>query len=165
MAGVKGRSGGGGKKSIEELKLLGTYRKDRHGDVLAPENKRILVKPQDHITSGNVKIDRLAIFNWFAKILHEQGMTQEVDSVLLSQLVEAHATYITAINYARADPEAILGRKLASAVAMEAGREVRTLLNEFRLTPSSRTIKLDNGKEVPDDPVSAFLNAKVISED
>lgn len=37
MAGVKGRSGGNGRKTVEEHLANGTYRKDRHGPLIQAE--------------------------------------------------------------------------------------------------------------------------------
>lgn len=164
MAGVKGRSGGGNKKSVEELKLNGTYRADRHANVLVATENRVRVLPQDHILQPNPVINREEIFNYFADVLHKQGMTQEVDSVLLSQLVEAQAIYLTALVYFKSDPEAVLGKKLASSVALDAAKEVRSLLNEFRLSPSSRTIQIEDKSKVTADPIAAFLNMRVVGD-
>lgn len=162
MPGVKGRSGGHNRKSIEEHKLDGTYIGVRHNSVLVPEDKRKRVEPQQHITEQNPIIDRDELFDYFADILHEQGMTQEVDSVLLSQLVEAQAMYMTALAYYKTDPEAVIGRKLASAIALDAAKEVRILLAEFRLTPGTRQTSTKKG-EVEHDPVSAFMNATPVN--
>ncbi|MFN3661244.1 P27 family phage terminase small subunit [Yoonia sp.] len=163
MAGVKGRSGGSNRKSVEELKLTGTYVDYRHKNITVPEDQQELVEPQNHVTDSNAEIDREAIFDYFAQHLHEQGMTKKIDSVLLSQLVEAQSIYIKSLNFYKRDPEATLGRKLASTVAMEAAREVRILLSEFRLTPTSRTVNLDP-KKVAADPVADFLDMRVINK-
>lgn len=163
MAGVKGRSGGSNRKSIAEHKLEGTYLNYRHGDVLVPKENRELVVPQDHITDNNPNVNREEIFEYFAEILNEQGMTQKVDSIILSQLVEAQAMYVTALAYYKQDVEAVIGRKLASNVALEAAKEVRIIMNEFRLLPSSRTVNLSKGDQIESDPVEAFLNAKPVN--
>lgn len=52
MAGVKGRSGGNGKKSIAEHIANGTYRKDRHGSLVVmqpapPQSLRMLALNSD----------------------------------------------------------------------------------------------------------------------
>lgn len=164
MPGVKGRSGGGSKKSVEELKLLGTYRADRHANILVATEDRVRVKPQSHVLAEKSIINREEIFDYFADVLHKQGMTQEVDSVLLSQLVEAQAIYLTALAHFKSDPQAMFGRKLASVAALEAAREVRIILTEFRLTPSSRTISLDEKSKPTADPIASFLNMRVVGE-
>lgn len=163
MAGVKGKSGTGNRKSVSELKLSGTFREDRHGHLIAPAGKLEIIEPQEHLTNGNVQLDRVEIFNYFANFLYEEGTSQKIDSILISQLVEAYCIYVQAINYARADPEAILGRKLASAVALETGREIRSIMNEFRMTPSTRGMSDNKKDEAKDDPVAAFLNAKAVN--
>ncbi|MBQ2262731.1 MAG: hypothetical protein II336_15335 [Loktanella sp.] len=164
MPGVKGRSGGGNKKSIEQHQLEGSYRADRHANVLVPEKNRVRVEPQQHLLEINPVINRKEIFEYFADVLHEQGMTQEVDSILLSQLVEAQAMYVTALAYYKSDPEAMIGKKLAFNLALEASREVRIIMGEFRLLPSSRTVNLDKTKQVEADPVADFLNMKTVSK-
>jgi hypothetical protein len=161
--GVKGKSGGHNRKSVQELQLTGTYREDRHGQILVPEKDRERVLPQDHITSNNLNINKVEIFDYFADVLHEQGMTQAVDSIILSQLVEAQVMYLTAIHFATRDLEAVIGKKLAYNVAMEAAKEVRTIMGEFRLLPLSRTLNVANDKQADADPVQAFLDLKSVN--
>jgi phage terminase small subunit len=165
MAGVRGKSGGGIRKSVEQLKLEGTYRKDRHSNVLVPPEKRVEVTPQSHIINQNPEIDREELFNYFARTLHAQGMTQEIDSILLSQLVEFQAQYLLALSYYKADPEAVIGKKMAIAIALDCAKEVRSLLSEFRLTPTTRVSNLPKEEKVKYDPVADFLEMKVVNAD
>lgn len=163
MAGVKGRSGGSNRKSVDELKLLGTYRSDRHSNVMAKVENRQLVLPQNHIKEDYPEIDREELFRYFARNLYEQGMTTEVDSILLSQLVEAQALYLTALQFYKRDPESMIGRKLAISVALEAAKLVRSLMSEFRLTPTSRAAYAPASETEEYDEVDAFIKAKVIN--
>lgn len=163
MAGVKGRSGGSNRKSVSELQLTGGFRKDKHGHLIAPDDKLEKLVPQEHLTNFNVKVNREEIFNYFADYLFQEGTSQKVDSILVSQLVEAYAMYVTALNYSQADPEAVLGRKLASAVALDAAKEVRILMSELRMTPSTRGLNEQRKDEAKADPVGEFLNLKVVN--
>lgn len=165
MAGKKGRSGGHNRKSVDLHKLEGTYENSRHKNVLVPEECLVKVFPQEHVSNANPYIDRELIFEQFSSYLHDAEMTQDSDSILLSQLVEYYAAYVEAISYFKADPTAMFGKKLAITVANEMAREIRIIMAEFRLTPSTRARVAQSSKEVSEDPVDAFLNAKIIGEE
>tara|TARA_R110000744_G_scaffold48033_3_gene105360 strand:- start:682 stop:1179 length:498 start_codon:yes stop_codon:yes gene_type:complete len=156
MSGVKGRSGGNNRKSIEELKLQGTYEHGRHaGHELKDSTK---VKPEASIL-GDFNVDRKAIFNRFAEILHDQQLTAAEDSFIVSQLTDTYCSYVQVSEVLVVDGvEAKVGNKLAITLQMEIAKELRSLLAEFRLSPSTRAQGTrDASKEAKDDPVGAFL--------
>ncbi|QCO57461.1 P27 family phage terminase small subunit (plasmid) [Pseudorhodobacter turbinis] len=164
MAGKKGRSGGSNRKSIAEHELDGTYIAARHDKVLVPEKDRAKVKPQNHLLQPNPNVNREEVFDWFAEILNEQGMTHEVDTILLSQLVELYSIYTDALAYYKSDPEAVIGRKPAYSIALETGREIRIIMAEFRLTPISRLIDATSlNEKVEHDPIGDFMNARSVN--
>lgn len=140
--------------------LDGTYRAKRHEALIEPDKTREIPDAPDHIT-GNKTLDRKALFDFWANYLYEEGYTRGIDGVLIGQLVEAYIQYSKAISLSRADPEAVYSKTLASNVAMKWAKEIRTILQEFRLTPKTRidyrqSLK-DQGLQL--DPVSEFLEA------
>ena len=156
MAGVKGRSGGANRKSIEELKLQGTYEHGRHaGHELENSTK---VKPEASIL-GDFNVDRKAIFNRFAEILHDQQLTATEDSFIVSQLTDTYCSYIQVSEVLAVDGvEAKLGNKLAITLQMEIAKELRSILAEFRLSPSTRAQGIRTASKADaNDPVGMFL--------
>lgn len=157
MSGAKGRSGRPG-KSIEELKLQGTYRKDRHDGIQLEVHDRVKLPVPDRIKYSGKTRSKDELFEAFSEHLHRQGMTQDVDTYLLEQLVEFQAVYEEAMAHYNVNPESMYGKKLTYVVAKEAAQEVRNLMHEYRMTPSTRKEngKGENGEAVAD-PVAAFL--------
>ncbi len=156
MSGVKGRSGGNNRKSIEELKLQGTYEHGRHaGHELKDSTK---VKPEASIL-GDFNVDRKAIFNRFAEILHDQQLTATEDSFIVSQLTDTYCSYIQVSEVLAVDGvEAKLGNKLAITLQMEIAKELRSILAEFRLSPSTRAQGIRTASKADaNDPVGMFL--------
>lgn len=152
-------------KPIRELQLLGTFRNDRHGKFLAPAGKLEVLEPQEHLTNSNAQVDRKKVFEYFANELYESGQSQKIDSILISQLVELYAIYVDAITLTHTCPDATMGpKKLAVDVAMSVGAEIRKIMSEFRLTPSTRGASESKKKQVREDPVGAFLEAKVVNK-
>lgn len=145
-------------KSIRQLTLEGTFRADRHGKYIAPPGKLIELIPPQYLIDPSAPADRAAIWAFFAKELFESGQSQKVDTILLGQLVEAQALYIDALRISRENPGATIGRKSASQIVLLAGAEVRRLLSEFRLTPSTRQpVDWSSKPTAVVDPIAAFL--------
>lgn len=145
-------------RPIRELKLAGTFRGDRHGHFIAPPEKLVALSPQQYLIDPEAPVDRAAIFEFFARELHQAGQSQSVDTILLGQLVEAQALYIDALRISRRDPNATIGRKLASQIVLLAGSEVRRLMGEFRLTPSTRQrVERTSQPTAVIDPIGQFL--------
>ena len=160
MAGVKGRSGGGLRKSVAEHKLNGTYRGNRHGGILQ-ENAQ-MVEPESYINNSTTKAQ---LFKRFSELLHNEGLTSgEVDSLYISQIVDLYDAYTQAADvYNTEGVAAKVGAKLAINLMMELQKEMRVLLGEYALTPSTRALKERTKDTEPyeaEDPVADFLNAK-----
>lgn len=162
MAGVKGRSGGAGRKSIEEHMLDGTYRANRHGGLKQDNAKQ--VEPEQYI-SANFSTDKVRLFERFSELLFNEGLTSgEVDSLYISQIVDLYDAYVKAADlYAVGGIDAKVGPKLAINLMIELQKELRVLLGEYALTPSTRAAAArtkDNPSDADDDPIAAFLNTK-----
>lgn len=157
--GRPGRSGGHNRKSIEQHKLDGTYNVTKHGKVLPDATDVAKVKPQTHVTSDHAIVDRDKLFSQFADYLYGEGASVEVDTFLVSQLVEAQAAYVTAMNAFKVDPDdAKIGGRAALTVANEQAKEIRIIMAEFRMLPSSRGAYSPKTKtEAPADPVADWL--------
>lgn len=163
MSGVKGQIGGN-RKSVELLKLHGTYREDRHGKIQPPVEFRERIVPQDHVVNPDNLPDPEQVFSYFADELERQGMSQKIDSILISQLSEAYYQYCVAVSYARSSPDAMFGKKLASQVALDHAREIRHIMAEFRLTPTARGMsEPKKEKNEPEDLVGQFLEARIVN--
>ena len=161
MAGVKGRSGGGMKKSIAEHKLNGTYRAVRHAGI--EQENAMQVEPEQYITN-NYKTDKAKLFTRFSELLYNEGLTSgEVDSLYISQIVDLYDAYVQSAQvYAAEGVGAKVGAKLAINLMMELQKELRVLLGEYALTPSTRAAKAraKDDDVVVDDPIADFLNTK-----
>jgi len=160
MAGAKGRSGGHNKKSIAEHKLSGTYRGNRHSGIL--QENAMQVEPEQYITTSSTKVD---LFNRFSELLYNEGLTSgEVDSLYISQIVDLYDAYTqAAVVYNTEGVAAKVGNKLAINLMMELQKEMRVLLGEYALTPSTRALKERTKDTEPyeaEDPVADFLNTK-----
>ena len=157
MSGVKGRSGGANRKSIQEHKLTGTYRNGRHAGVIQEEP--MLVSPENYITEDFTN-NKAKLFERFSSILHEEGLTSgQVDSLFVSQIVDLYAAYVEAAAiYAHDGVVAKIGNKLAITLMVELQKELRVLLGEYSLTPSTRAAQVRSGGDaVVDDPIAEFL--------
>ena len=159
MAGIKGRSGGNGKKSIAEHKLAGSYRADRHAGVL--QDHAIQVNPEQYIIN-DYTTDKAELFERFSGLLYSEGLTSgEVDSLYISQIVDLYDAYVqTAAIYGAEGVGAKVGAKLAINLMIELQKELRILLGEYALTPSTRADKARAEDATVDDPIAAFLNAR-----
>ena len=158
MAGVKGRSGGQNKKSLAEHKLDGTYRAVRHSGI--EQENAMQVEPEHYITQSDTKAQ---LFTRFSELLYNEGLTSgEVDSLYISQIVDLYDAYVQAAQvYAAEGVAAKVGAKLAINLMMELQKELRILLGEYALTPSTRATKSRTKDTEPHevaDPVAAFLN-------
>jgi phage terminase small subunit len=138
MAGVKGRSGGRNAKSLAQHHEDGTFRKERHGHLLADPAKLVRLDMPTYLADDEYQISKKELFNQFAEYLYNMGQSLPEDAHMLAILVDLYAVYLSAVRKVEADPAATMGRKLASSVMIETAREIRTLLAEFKLTPSTR---------------------------
>lgn len=159
MVAAKGRTGTGNRKSIEELKLTGQYREDRHGGYEVGPEDAVQVQPEGHVI-GKYSPHKKTLHQRFSKLLFEKRLTNEDDALIVSQLVELYSAYIQVVELI--DQEGIqakVGSKLAIYAGLDLAKEIRVLLAEFRLTPSTRGLELRTkgakGKEV--DPIEDFL--------
>ena len=157
MAGKKGRSGGHNKKSIAEHKLDGTYRNNRHSGIL--QENAMQVEPEQYITQSDTKAK---LFDRFSALLHSEGLTSgQVDSLYISQIVDLYDAYTQAATiYNTEGVAAKVGAKLAINLMMEIQKEMRVLLGEYALTPSTRALQERTKDTEPYkvvDPVADFL--------
>ena len=162
MAGQKGRSGGHNKKSMAEHKLDGTYRAVRHAGI--EQENAMQVKPEQYIIN-DYTTDKADLFNRFSELLFNEGLTSgEVDSLYISQIVDLYDAYVQAARlYGAEGVAAKVGNKLAINLMMELQKELRILLGEYALTPSTRALNERTKDTEPyevADPVADFLNAK-----
>ena len=128
MAGVKGRSGGGLRKSMAEHKLDGTYRACRHSGIL--QDNAMQVSPEKYITN-DYTTDKAALFARFSELLYNEGLTSgEVDSLYISQIVDLYDAYVQAAQvYGIEGVAAKVGPKLAINLMIEIQKEMRVLLS------------------------------------
>lgn len=162
MAGQKGRSGGHNKKSMAEHKLDGTYRAVRHAGI--EQENAMQVEPEQYITN-NYTTDKAQLFTRFSELLYNEGLTSgEVDSLYISQIVDLYDAYVQAAQvYGAEGVAAKVGNKLAINLMMELQKELRILLGEYALTPSTRALQKRTKDTDPyevNDPVADFLNTK-----
>lgn len=155
-------SGGAGKKTVAEHKLAGTYRADRHGGIELPKADQAKPKPEAHITSSKVPT-KASVYKRFVTTIYGEGVCSSDDGVLISQLAELYVAYCMCSQLIEEEGvQAKVGSKSAITMSMEIGKEIRAILGEFHLTPSSRR-KAGKGDEtiMPDpleDKVGAFLS-------
>lgn len=160
MAGAKGRSGRPG-KSIAEHQRDGTFREDRHGPLIVKRDTAWLQLPEMLDVASNISKEEM--FKQIAEYLYNYNQSAPEDSILLGLLVDQIQIYRDAkAVYQSEGASALLGRKLASTVATDAGKEITKLLTEFRLTPTTRVPmeKIIGKKEgvADNDPIATFLD-------
>jgi len=158
MAGQKGRSGGQNRKTAAEHKLSGTYRDDRHGKFAAADPK--LVEPEAYITNV-FTTDKQELFKRFALLLNADGLTSSgADALLVSQIVDLYDAYVQAAAiYAAEGVGARVGPKLAINLMIELQKEMRIMLGEYNLTPSTRGVSTILGtSDGGADPIAAFAS-------
>ena len=120
------------------------------------------VEPEQYITQNDTKAK---LFERFSELMHNEGLTSgQVDSLFISQIVDLYDAYTQAATiYNTEGVAAKVGAKLAINLMMELQKEMRVLLGEYALTPSTRALK-DRTKDTEPyeaaDPVADFLNAK-----
>ena len=82
----------------------------------------------------------------------------------ISQIVDLYDAYVQAAQlYGAEGVAAKVGNKLAINLMVELQKELRVLLGEYALTPSTRALNERTKDTEPyevDDPVADFLNAK-----
>ena len=153
MAGVKGRSGRP-PKNIDEHLLEGTYRPVRHDRFTAGEGKLVELAP---LAWTNFNNEEKEIFNRFAEYLFDKNQSEAPDVELLIQLVNYQYLYQLAVTAYKEDPNAKFGLKPAVTVSVECAKEIRLLMAEFRITPTTRIGNTKPKEEEKVDPVNDFL--------
>lgn len=137
MAGKAGRSGRPG-KSIAEHKRDGTYREGRHGSLIVPQENLVWLDVPAILDHREV-IPKEEIFQTIASYLYKYNQSAAEDEILLGLLVDQIQIYRDAkAIYETEGATASIGRKLASTVISDAGREITKYMSEFRLTPNTR---------------------------
>ena len=158
MAGVKGRSGGSNKLSVAEHQLNGTYRNARHSGIIQADPQ--LAQPEPYI-NGDFTANKQEIFQRFASILHEGGLTSgQVDSLIIGGMVDLQVAYLDLAQvYALEGVGSKTGGKLTITLMMEVQKELRALWGEYHLSPSTRAAKAreKDVNVVAVDPVADFL--------
>jgi len=145
---------------MAEHMLDGTYRSNRHTGLL--QENPMQVEPEHYIKDSEHKTE---LFTRFAELLHSEGLTSgQVDSLYVSQIVDLYDAYTQAAEFYRSEGVgAKVGNKLAINLMMELQKELRVLLGEYSLTPSTRAAKArtkDTPDEAKEDPVADFLGMK-----
>ena len=102
-----------------------------------------MVEPESYINNSSTKAQ---LFKRFSELLHNEGLTSgEVDSLYISQIVDLYDAYTQAADvYNTEGVAAKVGPKLAINLMMELQKELRILLGEYALTPSTRATKSRN---------------------
>ena len=144
MAGAKGRSGGHNRKSLEELDLLGTKRKDRHAGITTEETEIIKDSP--------VWTEAKTIRKDIKAYLEKHNASRDYDHILLDQLVNylvlkhqvEEAIALEGLDYK-------IGTKGAVSSLVEIQKEIRIIMAEFRLTPATRERIQGSMKQEEDD--------------
>ena len=142
-------SGGANKKSIAQLKAEGTFRADRHGSFVDASHNQ-LQRP-------TVSIDRDEIFRQWAERIHAAGLGQEQDAVIAEQLTNLTIAYNHARKLFDEDPESKSGSKMSVYVMMDVAKEIRMIMAEYRMMPSTRNPTMDDEK----DDLGKFLDGVV----
>ena len=142
-------SGGHNKKSVAELKRDGTFREDRHGSFVDAQHNQL--------QHPGVGIDREDLFRQWCNRIHAAGLGQEQDAIIADQLTELTVAY----NFARLkfsqDADAKIGQKLALTVMMETGKEIRMIMNDYRMMPASRNPTVDERKDDLDNLIEGVV--------
>ena len=128
MAGVKGRSGGGNRTMSTTIKLAGEN---------APSSKG-LAKADWYIYREQKT--REEIYEALANKLNDLGLTDIHDGTIVSMLASLYEVLQDAQKaYDTDGPAALIGRALASRIMIDCQKEIRVLLGEFYMTPSTRS--------------------------
>ena len=127
MAGQPGRSGGSNRTHSTSVKMAGANAPTQRG----------LAKPDFYIYRE--EMTREEIYEAIASKLHDLGLTDKDDGPIVSMLASQYEMLQDAQRiYDQEGPCALIGRALASRIITEAQKEIRILLSEFYLTPSTR---------------------------
>lgn len=160
MAGRR-RPGGGRKPAPTALKVLrGTKRKDR-ANPAEPKPKRKIPRAPSFLTR-----EEKSAWRRYAKLLDGLGVLTEADADALLLLVDKHTRYVKLRTQLAGQDEVVTTRtgsfRNPTAIALEkATAELRAMLAEFGLTPSSRTkVQASRaGEDAPADPGEDLLGA------
>ena len=145
MAGVAGRSGGSNRSLSTSIKLAGKNA-PAHNTLAAPG----WYSDREHKT-------REEIFEALADKLHDLALTDENDGPIVAMLASQYEILLDAQRlYDEEGPTALIGRALASRIITEAQKEIRSLLGEWYLTPSTRG-KRPDARE-PESSLDNLLN-------
>jgi phage terminase small subunit len=137
MAGAKGRSGGHNKKSLAELRLAGTYRRDRHESrARLPDNRGFGPPTPRH----KLTAEQNAVWQMVVPSLAEAGIVCELDSALLTGFCVWHAREIEICRELSAalpsgDAKAM---KAWQRMANMAAKICRKIEHDSGLTPAAR---------------------------
>ena len=135
MAGQAGKSGGYNRTLSPRI---GLEQADNPRD-------KALVKPG--WWSSREPQSREEIFDKLAEKLHALGLTDQTDSPVVAMLAVQYKILLDSqAIYDEGGPTALIGRALASRVITEASREIRVLLGEWNLIPSTRSKRPDQSK-------------------
>jgi P27 family predicted phage terminase small subunit len=162
MAGVRGRSGGSNRKSVEQHHQQGTFRRDRHGEVdreatAAPE-------PPAYLDEG-----AQAVWRELMPSLAAFGLFTALDGPKLELLcihVAHHRRLYVALN-------ACLAKCKASGTPVDTSRMTRALRQEastiqhlaagFGLDPADRVrLRVPRPPSEPSNPLSRLLQASAV---
>lgn len=157
VAGVKGRSGGSNRKSVAEHERDGTFRNDKHSSLLVkPDHLTWLEMPT--ILDHTQPVTKEIMFKTISAYLYKYGQSAAEDELMLSLLVDQVQIYRDAKEiYETEGATATIGRKLASTVISDIGKEISRYLAEFHLTKNTRAPIPIEGDSEEVDPVADFL--------
>lgn len=151
----------GKRPTPSHLKLLtGTQRKDRANPAEPQYDKPKLLRPPSWLSA-----DAKRTFKTLGKQLTESGVMKSCDTLALSLLAEAHATYCEADRLVREEGLTYTAnsglKKITPAVRirLDAANQVRHLMTEFGLTPSSRS-RVKGDPTLVNDPLQEFIARK-----
>jgi len=142
MSGVKGRSGGHNRKTLEQLKRTGSFRPGRHAKLTkaqAPAPMAAIEKPPYLSTGG------AAVWDYLAPVAVRLGTLTASDATAFGTLCELQATLQTIAKDKDTLPGAsIQSEKAYATIALR-------YYGQFGLTPTDRARLAVPANEEPDD--------------
>ena len=141
MSGIKGRSGGSNRKSIEELQLAGTLQNFRHGNIQSDK-----VEPLDDPWDSAEEVRE-----GMKKYLEGNRTSRAQDHIYVEQFVDMYMMSIKCREVFQAEgPGAKVGSENALKMYQSLGKEMRMILSELRISPAVRERAFGSG-EVKDE--------------
>jgi len=161
MAGVKGRSGRRPTPTAQ-LKLRGSYRRDRHGQRDSEPSPPAKLPDRPRWLTGEARRE----WERLGPLLAEQGLLTEWDRSLFSMYCQEWKTYVTVCRNLRTPEDCtVLTTKGNVTQHPLVGLKNRTYQNllriaaEFGLSPSARTrLHVQSAEET--DPLTELLNRR-----